>query len=250
MKIIILAAGRGSRMGNKTNTLPKGMTTIFDKPILQHCIETFERAGVDRKDIGVVTGYKAEKIEFEGVRYYHNANWENTNMFMSLLEAKEWLLDEKCIIAYSDILFSVDVAKQLLDSDRDLAISYYTEYWDLWQMRFDDPLDDLETFKVEADKLIEIGQKPLSKDEVMGQYMGLLQMKPVTAQFILDMIEEMDSQKVLKMDMTTLLQLLLARGIEISLIKTSDIWLECDNQYDVDMYEKVYQECDGVITKK
>lgn len=240
MKVIILAAGRGSRMGNKTNELPKGMTTIFGKPILQHCIETFEKAGVKREDIGVVTGYKAEKITFEGVHYFQNANWENTNMFMSLLETKDWLLKEKCIVAYSDIIFTVDVAKQLIESEEELAISYYTEYWELWKMRFENPLEDLETFKIQDGKLIEIGQKPQSKEEVMGQYMGLIQMKPAVFDVILNMIQELDEQKVLKLDMTTLLQLLLARGVVISLIETSDLWLECDNQNDVDLYEKQY----------
>ena len=34
MKIIILAAGRGSRMGERTNNLPKCMCKLLGKPLL------------------------------------------------------------------------------------------------------------------------------------------------------------------------------------------------------------------------
>ena len=37
MKIIILAAGRGSRMGERTNNLPKCMCKLLGKPLLVRC---------------------------------------------------------------------------------------------------------------------------------------------------------------------------------------------------------------------
>ena len=56
MKAIILAAGRGSRMGGGTAELPKGMMRLWGRPLLEMCVETLERAGFVRRDIGVVTG--------------------------------------------------------------------------------------------------------------------------------------------------------------------------------------------------
>ena len=45
-KAVLLAAGRGTRMRNLTNELPKPMIAVRDKPILQHIIEGLSGAGV------------------------------------------------------------------------------------------------------------------------------------------------------------------------------------------------------------
>ena len=55
---VILAAGQGTRM--KT-FLPKAMTEVLFKPMLDWVISALEAAGVN--DICVVTGYSAEFIE-------------------------------------------------------------------------------------------------------------------------------------------------------------------------------------------
>ena len=51
MKIIILAAGRGSRMGERTNNLPKCMCKLLGKPLLVRCLETLEKANIKKEDI-------------------------------------------------------------------------------------------------------------------------------------------------------------------------------------------------------
>ncbi len=46
MKAVILAAGKGERLGNVTQTTPKPMLPIFDKPVLEHNIEMCKRFGI------------------------------------------------------------------------------------------------------------------------------------------------------------------------------------------------------------
>ena len=45
-KAVLLAAGRGTRMRDLTNELPKPMIVVRGKPILQHIIEGLRAAGV------------------------------------------------------------------------------------------------------------------------------------------------------------------------------------------------------------
>src|SRR5467141_3390754 len=61
MKAVILAAGKGTRMKELTNEVPKPMLLSQGKPIIEHILEGILAAGV--RDIFIVTGYRAEAIE-------------------------------------------------------------------------------------------------------------------------------------------------------------------------------------------
>ena len=98
MKGIILAAGRGSRMGLLTNNLPKCRTVFKGKELIQWQMESLQRAGIN--DIAVVRGYLANTFDLN-VKYFDNKRWAETNMVMSLLSANEWLSNNICISSYS-----------------------------------------------------------------------------------------------------------------------------------------------------
>ena len=72
MKALVLAAGRGSRLGVHSDEQSKCMLPMFGKPLVQYSLENAARAAVD--EIVVVVGYRAESIinefgiEFRGVR--------------------------------------------------------------------------------------------------------------------------------------------------------------------------------------
>lgn len=236
MKAIILAAGRGSRMGDGTADKPKCMMTLGGNTLLDYCVSSLKKAGFSLPNIGIVTGYKREEIKVQDVQYFHNENWESTNMFVSLTMASKWLEKENCIVCYSDIIFSPNAVKMLMQSESELAITYYTEFWDLWQKRFENPLDDLETFKLKNGQLTEIGKKPTGKEDIQGQYMGLLRFTPLGWKNVMQSLPA--SKPTDKLDMTTLLQHLITLNHRIEAIETKDLWLECDNQNDIMIYEQ------------
>ena len=60
MKAIILAAGRGSRMKELTEEIPKCLLEVEDKALLDRQIESLRGAGID--EIAIVTGYKRELL--------------------------------------------------------------------------------------------------------------------------------------------------------------------------------------------
>lgn len=59
-KAIILAAGRGSRMKDLTDDKPKCMVEYKNKPLINWQTDSLSEAGIN--EIGVVVGYKKEKI--------------------------------------------------------------------------------------------------------------------------------------------------------------------------------------------
>lgn len=246
MKAIILAAGRGSRMGEKTKNLPKCLTTLKGKTLLERQLASVRAAGIN--DVAVITGYKNEEItsRFTGLKYFHNENWENTNMVATLLEADEWLKESDCLISYSDIVYTKKAVELLENSAEDIAITYYTEFLKLWEKRFKNPLDDLETFKIDKEGyLTEIGQRAKSLDEIEGQYMGLLKFSPKGYEKIRNAMNENMPKPVEKIDMTGLLSYLLTKDIKIKALPYEELWLETDNEQDLKIYEN-----DGEILEK
>jgi glucose-1-phosphate cytidylyltransferase len=61
MKVIILAGGFGTRLGEYTNMVPKPMVTIGDQPILCHIMRHYASYG--HKDFFAALGYKATLIK-------------------------------------------------------------------------------------------------------------------------------------------------------------------------------------------
>ena len=60
MKTVILAAGKGVRLGELTDDIPKVMLKIKGKPILQIIIEKLKRYGMNK--FVIIVGYQKEKI--------------------------------------------------------------------------------------------------------------------------------------------------------------------------------------------
>lgn len=61
MKAVILAAGKGTRMRELTNEVPKPMLRVQGKPILEHILTGLISAGI--REVCIVTGWRAEVVE-------------------------------------------------------------------------------------------------------------------------------------------------------------------------------------------
>lgn len=236
MKAIILAAGRGSRMKEKTDILPKCLTKLWGKTLLEWQIQAIRRAGIE--EIGVITGYHAEQIVQADVKFFHNNNWEHTNMVATLLEADEWLKNDDCVVSYADIVYSEKAIRALLDTKQGIALTYYTKFMELWKNRFDNPLDDIESFKMDKDGiLIEIGQKAKALSDIEGQYMGILKFTPSGWIETRRGMQHNMPKPIEKMDMTGLLSHLIHQGVAIKAVPYDELWVEVDSQDDLGLYE-------------
>jgi CTP:molybdopterin cytidylyltransferase MocA len=60
MKTLILAAGRGSRMGDLTARCPKPLLLLHGRPLLEHLLRAVADAGL--RDVVVAVGYLADQI--------------------------------------------------------------------------------------------------------------------------------------------------------------------------------------------
>jgi dTDP-glucose pyrophosphorylase len=60
-KAVLLAAGRGTRMRDLTEALPKPMLEVRGKPVLQHIVEGLRDAGLT--NLLIVVGWRAEVVK-------------------------------------------------------------------------------------------------------------------------------------------------------------------------------------------
>lgn len=239
MRAIILAAGRGSRLKQLTNEMPKCMVELHGKPLICHQAEALQQGGVS--EIAIVTGYLHNKIiAINETKRFHNEEWQASNMVWSLTKADVWLSETPCIVSYSDIFYHADAISALQQASGDIVITYDQNYLDNWSQRFENPLDDLETFKFCDDQLIEIGQKPQTFADVQGQYMGLLKFTPEGWAKIKNLLAELSIEQVKKLDMTSLLNRMLARGCEVSVVPYHRPWGEVDHESDLNLYQKIF----------
>ena len=61
MKVVILAGGYGTRLGRRTELIPKPLVEIGNKPILWHIMKIYSHYGYN--DFIICLGYKGEKIK-------------------------------------------------------------------------------------------------------------------------------------------------------------------------------------------
>lgn len=234
MKAIILAAGRGSRMGDLTAAQPKCFAQLRGRRLLDWQLEALHGAQID--EIAVVRGYRAEAFT-EALAYFDNPRWESTNMVVSLACAKSWIAADTCIVSYSDIFYSADAVRRLREAHGDIAITYDPNWLEVWRRRFAAPLSDAETFRLRPDgTLAEIGARPTSLDQVQGQYMGLLKFTPAGWNHVRRLIDELGPAAD-KLDMTGMLGRLIARGIPICAVPITDAWGEVDSESDLASYQ-------------
>ncbi|MEE2745412.1 MAG: phosphocholine cytidylyltransferase family protein [Pseudomonadota bacterium] len=238
MRAIILAAGRGSRMGNLTDDRPKCLLSIGGQTLLERQISALSEAGI--KEVSIVTGYKRELVLKPEIKEFHNFKWSTTNMVSSLYCADEWLSTGPCIVTYSDIFYESSAVKLLCESKEDLALTYDPCWVELWEKRFGDPLVDAETFRFNYKQILtEIGNQPEKIDEVHGQYMGLLRFTPEGWRELLRVREGLDTDEKDRIHLTGILQkIILAGNTPIAVIPYYGEWGEVDTKTDLTLYSE------------
>ena len=112
MQGLILAAGRGTRIGDIG--IPKCLLKINGVSIIEHQINCFKKIGIN--DILVICGYQSEKIKKlvnQQVRFLYNPKFSETNNIYSMWIANN-NLEEDFICVYGDLMFEPNILKKCL----------------------------------------------------------------------------------------------------------------------------------------
>lgn len=120
MKVVILAAGKGTRMLPLTKTTPKVLIKINGRPFLKYVIENLHKAGYN--DLGIVVGHLKEKIaEFlkaNSIKAELIEQKQQLGTGDAVLQAKNFVGDEDFLVLGGDNLWSVEDFKKMNQDDK------------------------------------------------------------------------------------------------------------------------------------
>jgi glucose-1-phosphate thymidylyltransferase len=124
MKAVILAAGEGKRLRPFTETMPKVMLPVANKPVLEYVFDAVKKSGID--EIVVVVGYKKEVImeyfkDYKDVKITYVNQVKQLGTAHALLQAKKSIKDSFIVLAGDNIIDESSISK-LIKTSSDYAI--------------------------------------------------------------------------------------------------------------------------------
>ena len=118
MKAVILAGGKGTRLGHAASDIPKPMVKVGDIPILEHQILLLKKYGI--REITLITGHLAEIIDSyfkDGERFDVTISYYQEEKPLGttggLKEIEDQLTDD-FIVLYGDVMVNMNL-KKLID---------------------------------------------------------------------------------------------------------------------------------------
>ncbi len=236
MKALILAAGRGLRMGTTTDVLPKCLLSLGPETILRFQLRALQWAGV--RDVAVVTGFYAEKVRAGTagfrVQFYHNAEYDVTNSLYSFYCAREFAR-EGTLVLNSDVVFHPALLRLLIESDSPNALLY-------------EPRSDMgdEEMKIALDGCGTVARisKSLAPDEAVGENLGLVKFGPATADAAFDILAQQQPERFRRLWLPECINHLVGRHPFRAIPIGGLPWTEIDFPDDLDRARDViYPKC-------
>jgi len=217
MKAVVLAAGEGRRLRPFTETMPKVMLPVANKPILEHVLNALKNSGVT--EVILVVGYKKEVImdyfkDYKEPKIIYVEQDKQLGTAHALSKAKNFIKNHFIVVPGDNIIDKKSVTKLVQDkSDYSILIKEYPH-----------PSKYGVVF-IKDGKLKEIVEKPA---EDIGRFIstGIYKL-PKT---IFKEIEECRLQNIF--DLSSVIQNLIEKGKTINTI-LADFWMDIVYPWDL-----------------
>ena len=241
MRLLLLAAGKSSRIYNKIKK-NKCLININQKSLIRNIIDSAYKNKIEKIDI--ITGFKPNNIKkdlknYKKIRFINNSKYSSTDMvYSALLGLKKTKIDT--IISYTDIIYKDKIFKILSsNSKKFITIPYIKNWKQVWKKRKKDIFDDAETFKVDSNSnLKEIGNKINKKNlkSINGQFMGIIF---IPSSLIQKTINKYKAYKNKKLQFTGFINMLVKDKVRVKCLEYNDFWYEIDDIEDFKNYKKI-----------
>ncbi len=218
---VLLAAGRGTRMRELTNELPKPMIAVRGKPILQHIIEGLAAAGVQR--FLIVVGWRADVVRQmfgEGTRFGVTIDYatqvmqDGTGKVVEL--AREFVGAHSFVLSYGDIIVSAANYPCLtsLEAGTEALVSV---------TRSEDVSKGGAVFVNERFELIDLREKPQPGEPTSPWYnAGIYAFRPS----IFDFTAQLERSRRGEFELTDAIRALAQSGKKVQAVELSGAWAD------------------------
>ena len=228
MDALILAAGRGTRMGGIDK--PKCLLDIGGTTIINNQIKHFKNVGINK--IFIVTGYNSELLHSylnHDFTFLHNTEYANTNNLYSVWTAKD-SLDDDFICVYGDLLFHKEILDNCIQNNSDICLVIEKNVRS-------------ETMKVriENNLIVEVN-KNISEDLADGNFIGMAKFKKSVIPVLFNEISLLVKNGNLDSYYTSAIESLIQKNKKINFVETDNLpWMDIDEEHELIEAKKIYQ---------
>jgi 2,3-bisphosphoglycerate-independent phosphoglycerate mutase len=239
-KAVILAAGLGSRLRPLTDEVPKCLTEVNGKPILEQTLIFLEKNGIE--EAAIVVGYLGREVIDKFGRGYGNVKlsylwndiYDETNTMYSAWLARKYL-EKGAILIEGDTVFEEALLKQVLETSEDKA------YWvvDRFTPEYDGSMSITDTDGRIIDLKIVRGKLKEYSDHFYKST-GILKIPPEYGRLFSEWLDG----NVKAGNVQMYYDLVIAKHLRDAAIYVCDItgkeWMEIDSVEDLKKTEKIF----------
>jgi phosphoenolpyruvate phosphomutase len=237
-RAIVLAASRGTELGDLTEDKPKAMIPVRGKPLLSHIVSSYNAVGLKR--ISVVTGYRSDAFTLTGLKYVENPDFSDTGELNSLALALDADPDNDSdlYISYGDVLFKQYILDILSEVDGPFAIVVDADWRD--SVNRGRPADYVTCTEPHSRHsfyhkvLLENAAEDIPEIQIHGEWMGFLKVSssamPVFRAAVSKLMENPENRQAKLFNLLTELR---AQQQEIQVMYTTGHWLDVDSVDDL-----------------
>lgn len=248
MRAVVIGAGRGSRLGPKTDHVPKTLVEVMGRPMLDHVLSALERGGFRRKDVVFIAGYAEDAVRdrYPELTFVRNAGWADNNILLSLLTARPYL-EEGFVSTYADIVYEGAIVEALVESRHATTLGCDVRWRRRYVDRSQHPETDAEKLRAEGSRVVELGRR-IPSEAASGEFIGVMKLSRDGASGFLDAFDRMQERhagKVFREGRTfekayliDLLQQMLEEGAEMHRVDTEGGYMELDTLEDLSKAEE------------
>ena len=249
MRLIVVAAGEGSRMGELTQNMPKPLIMINGKSIIERQISFFKQNNI--LDVIIITGPHSEKFNLKNVVYLNDLEHKNHNTLLSLITARDYMNDE-IIITYADQIFDKKIIDNVINFKGDIGIAVDLDWEKNYVDRDKHPKSEADNVLLDKDGNIRKLRKNIStceENEKIGECLGLMKLSKKASQVFVDKYSELkishqgkfhNAPSLEKAIISDMLQELIDSEVKVEPILISGKWCEIDTPQDLEKARKLF----------
>lgn len=237
-RAVILAASRGSALGELTEHRPKTMVNVRGKPLLSHIVAAYNAAGI--KHINVVRGYLPAAVDLPALTYTDNTEYSDSSELVSLAKALEANADDSMdlYVSYGDVIFNRYILDALRESDDELSIVVDTDWRDSVNRG---RVADYVTCSQPNSRhnfyqpvFLERAAEDIAEDRIHGEWMGFLRVTSAALPRFRKVVAGLAAKPENRLaNLHKLLTTLVEQGERVRVLYTTGHWLDVDSLEDV-----------------
>lgn len=233
-KAVIVAAGRSSRLYPLTEDLPKGLLEIGGESMLGRSVRLLRDHGI--KQIGMIVGFHRWQVQAhvgqEGITYFFNPFYAETNNMSSLWFAKNWVGKDPFLYLHSDIVYHHNLLAHMLAPLGNGTAALLVDVGPT----------DKEAMKVRvADGRFVESNKQIPPTVALGEWVGIAAFSAGVIDTLFAIIEQVLEERSFQAYDTEAFTRMAHQGVEFKIIPTEDRpWIEVDFIEDLERAREIF----------